>query len=84
MSSVSETGRPIAVIVGTTVITPTPCVLLGFFCTTAGNLTIKDKNDAVVVPLFPAAVGVFYPLPFSMGNGLKYVSTAVGVLAVQD
>jgi hypothetical protein len=64
------------------------CSLGGFFCTTAGTLTLRDGLTGaapVVVATFAVAVG-FYALPFGFGTGIwaDLAGGAIGTFGVAD
>jgi hypothetical protein len=52
----------------------------GFFCTTAGTLSIteNDSGGATVVASFAVAVGVFYTLPFTAPVGVRLFANLGG------
>ncbi len=50
----------------------------GFFCTTAGNVTVNDASGTNLVPIFAAVVGTFYVLPIAANNGVSLVLSAQG------
>jgi hypothetical protein len=57
----------------------------GFFCTTAGTITLQDAAGAAdIVSAFAVAAGTFYPMPFGCPNGAKCVIAggAAGTWAV--
>jgi hypothetical protein len=63
-----------------------PGQLGGFFATAAGTVQITDADATSIVDAFTVTAGVFYPLPFSMGNGASCVlaAGAQGTFAYKD
>lgn len=49
----------------------------GFFCTTAGTLTVL-VSGVTVVPVFDVTAGVWHPLPFTVPMGATVTFTTGG------
>lgn len=41
----------------------------GFLCTVTGSLTVTNNTGTVIVSSLPVTAGVYYPLPFFLGEG---------------
>lgn len=60
----------------------------GFLCTTSGTVKLDlsiDGTGTVIVAAFAVTAGVFYPMPFSVGNSAVYATLgggAAGTFAV--
>lgn len=56
----------------------------GFFCTTAGTLSIADSASTTMVASFAVSSGQWYPLPFAcpIGATVTLAGGAAGTLGV--
>lgn len=50
----------------------------GFLAVTAGTITVTTANGTAVLSAFPVSAGVYYPLPFFMGQTGSTLVTAGG------
>lgn len=50
----------------------------GFLAITAGTVTVVDMAGVTIINAFPVSAGVYYPMPFSLGNGSSGTFTTAG------
>jgi len=59
----------------------------GFFCSTSGNVQLRDGpvGGNIIVATFPVTAGVFHALPFGFSNGLyaELNAGATGTFGIQ-
>lgn len=77
---------PLKVPAASTNLRITSSAIGGFFCTTAGSVTISyndDQGTTQTLLTFAASANTWYPLPFYIGynGGFITTDTTVGVLA---
>lgn len=77
---------PLKVPAASTNLRITSSAIGGFFCTTAGAVTVSyidDQGNTVTLMAFAASANTWYSLPFYLGTNGGFITTdtTVGVLA---
>lgn len=84
MGTIKERYTPIVLPANTTVLIP-ESMIGGFLCTTTGTLTISrnacdGQLAGVIINALAVTAGVYYPMPFYLGQNGGSATTAGGAV----
>lgn len=84
--AIQERYNPKPVSAGTTTLPPGCTGLGGFLCvsSTSGTLTVTRADSTVLVNALPVTAGIYYHMPFLVGEGATVtLSNCTGTLGYQ-
>lgn len=73
MGVVRESYTPVPVDVNATVTLGGNC-LGGFLAKTGGTVTVVNGLGVTILSAFPVTAGVYYPMPFNVGEGATFTT----------